>query len=45
MVCQVADGAVVGSSLVDLLHAEWKEGRGADTIQAYVRSLKEATRP
>jgi tryptophan synthase alpha chain len=45
MVCQVADGAVVGSSLVDLLHAEWKEGRGANTIQAYVRSLKEATRP
>ena len=42
MVCQVADGAVVGSSLVKLLHEKWPTDRPA--IAAYVRSLKEATR-
>ncbi len=42
MVCQVADGAVVGSYLVDLLHKEWPQGR-AKILEA-IKSLKEATR-
>jgi tryptophan synthase alpha chain len=44
MVCQVADGAVVGSSLVNLLHKEWNGGAGKDKIVAAVRELKAATR-
>jgi tryptophan synthase alpha chain len=43
MVCEVADGAVVGSALVDLLHRVWNDGKGAAEIQAYVASLKAAT--
>lgn len=43
MVCEVADGAVIGSALVDLLHREWKSGAGRKTITEYVRSLKAAT--
>ena len=43
MVCQVADGAVVGSSLVKLLHEKWSTDRAA--IRDYVQSLKAATRP
>lgn len=42
MVCQVADGAVVGSYLVDLLHKEWPQGR-AKVLEA-IRELKAATR-
>lgn len=42
MVCQVADGAVVGSFLVDLLHKEWPQGR-AKVLEA-IRELKAATR-
>lgn len=42
MVCQVADGAVVGSSLVDLLHREWPAGR--DNIRRAIQELKAATR-
>jgi tryptophan synthase alpha chain len=42
MVCEVADGAVVGSFLVDLLHKEWPQGR-AKILEA-VRALKAATR-
>ncbi|HWD38473.1 MAG TPA: tryptophan synthase subunit alpha [Fimbriimonas sp.] len=41
MVCQVADGAVVGSALVNLLHEEWPDGR--QRIVEFVRSLKTAT--
>ena len=41
-VCQVADGAVVGSYLVDLLHTEWPQG--ADKVLEAVRALKSATR-
>lgn len=41
-VCQVADGAVVGSYLVDLLHNEWPQGR--QKILEAVRELKAATR-
>lgn len=43
-VCEVADGAVVGSWLVDQLAREWRAGLGrADLVRA-VRALKEATR-
>ncbi len=44
-VCEQADGAVVGSSLVDLLASEWASGRGASTIREFVRGLKAGTRP
>jgi tryptophan synthase alpha chain len=43
MVCQVADGAVVGSALVKLLHEKWDHGRGRGEIVAWVRDLKRAT--
>jgi tryptophan synthase alpha chain len=45
MVCQVADGAVVGSALVKLLHEKWQGGKGREAIVSFVRSLKEATGP
>lgn len=41
-VCRVADGAVVGSYLVDLLHKEWPRGR--QRILEAIRDLKAATR-
>lgn len=44
MVCEVADGAVVGSFLVNLLHQKWNGGAGRDEIVAAVRELKEATK-
>ncbi len=44
MVCQVADGAVVGSFLVDLLHREWNGGSGREAVLSAVRNLKAATR-
>jgi tryptophan synthase alpha chain len=44
-VCQVADGAVVGSWLVSLLHDEWREGSGAALVRQQVAELKAATRP
>ncbi len=44
MVCEVADGAVVGSYLVNLLHQEWKGGQGRQKIVEAVRALKEATK-
>ncbi len=43
MVCQVADGAVVGSFLVDLLQREWQGGEGRAKIVAAIRELKAAT--
>lgn len=43
MVCSVADGAVVGSYLVRLLHEEWRGGAGRQKIVDAVRVLKEAT--
>ncbi|MHB8636971.1 MAG: tryptophan synthase subunit alpha [Fimbriimonadaceae bacterium] len=42
MVCAVADGAVVGSSLVELLHQKWGGGAGSSAIVEYLRSLKAA---
>ena len=44
LVCQTADGAVVGSALVKLLHERWNGGAGRQEILAFVSSLKEATR-
>lgn len=44
MVCQVADGAVVGSFIVDLLAREWNGGAGRETLIAAIRNLKNATR-
>lgn len=43
MVCHVADGAVVGSSLVKLLHEQWGIPGGDRVVGDYVKSLKEAT--
>lgn len=43
MVCRAADGAVVGSWLVDLLAQEWNGGAGREVIVASVRRLKDAT--
>lgn len=44
MVTTIADGAVVGSRLVSLLHGKWDGGRGAAAIKAEVAALKAATR-
>lgn len=44
MVCEVADGAVIGSWLVDFLCKEWRNGLGRDKLVSAVRELKEATR-
>jgi tryptophan synthase alpha chain len=43
-VCEVADGAVVGSALVERLHRQWDGGKGYRAVLTYVQSLKEATR-
>ncbi len=43
-VCELADGAVVGSFLVDLLHRYWNHGEGAEVIRSAVAELKQATR-
>ncbi len=42
-VCQSADGAVIGSSLVKLLAEKWQGGKGRAEIVAIVRELKLAT--
>lgn len=44
LVAQVADGAVVGSALVKLLHERWQNGGGRGEIVDFVRALKSATR-
>ena len=44
-VCEVADGAVVGSALVDLLHTKWRDGAGREEVVAWVKALKAATLP
>jgi len=43
MVSEVADGAVVGSYLVNLLHREWNGGKGRGAIVRAVKALKAAT--
>ena len=45
LICEVADGAVIGSALVKKLHERWDDGRGRDLIVEFVRSLKKATLP
>lgn len=42
MVCQVADGAVLGSRIVQLLHENWQDGKGAPIVRSEVQRLKEA---
>ena len=44
MVCEVAEGAVIGSALVDWLHRNWKDGEGRNELLELVESWKEATR-
>lgn len=43
-IAQVADGAVVGSWLVDWLAAHWNGGAGRAQLVAAVKELKDATR-
>lgn len=43
-ICSVADGAVVGSLLVEFLHTRWHGGRGRDDLVELVASLKAAAR-
>jgi tryptophan synthase alpha chain len=44
LVCEVADGAVVGSWLVDWLAKNWDGGKGRSELVRHLRTLKEATR-
>ncbi len=44
MVCSVADGAVVGSWLVDWLSKYWDHGAGQRELVEQIRALKAATR-
>jgi tryptophan synthase alpha chain len=43
-VCQFADGAIVGSWLVDWLAQNWKNGDGRPELVQLIRELKESTR-
>lgn len=43
-VCETADGAVIGSWLVDQLAREWQDGSGRAGLLADVAALKSATR-
>lgn len=43
-VCEYADGAIIGSWLVNRLASDWNDGLGANEIAAQVRNLKAATR-
>jgi tryptophan synthase alpha chain len=43
-VCTVADGAIVGSAIVNLIHQTWDNGAGATQLIAAIRELKAATR-
>ncbi|MCC6403726.1 MAG: tryptophan synthase subunit alpha [Fimbriimonadaceae bacterium] len=42
-VVSFADGAIVGSPIVDLVCREWKNGQGRETLARYVREMKQAT--
>lgn len=42
MVWEVADGAVVGSYIVDFLHQHWKNGDGRDALVEMIKRLKAA---
>jgi tryptophan synthase alpha chain len=41
-VCEFADGAIVGSALVELLAREWQGGAGRARVFEVVRALKAA---
>lgn len=43
-VCEVADGAVVGSFLVDMIGAQWNGGAGKEVLVHAMKGLKAATR-
>jgi tryptophan synthase alpha chain len=43
MVCEVADGAVIGSWLVDRLAKDWANGRGRDALLTEIKALKRQT--
>jgi tryptophan synthase alpha chain len=43
LVCQQADGAVVGSAIVSMLHKHWSNPGERHLIREFVRSLKSAT--
>ena len=43
-ICEYADGAIIGSWLVNKLASDWNNGQGANEIAAQVRNLKAATR-
>ncbi len=43
IVCEVADGAVVGSHLVNVLHNEWNQGAGRRKLIEAVSVLKSGT--
>ena len=43
LVCQEADGAVVGSAIVSMLHKHWGNPESRHLIGEFVRSLKDAT--
>ena len=44
MVCSVADGAVIGSWLVDFLAQKWDSGKGRAELVDAIKALKAATR-
>lgn len=41
LVWEFADGAIVGSSLVDLMHRVWSGGQGRQEVVDYLRKLKQ----
>lgn len=43
-VCQYADGAIVGSHLVQLIHNTWDGGEGKNKLFDEVKGLKQATK-
>lgn len=43
-ICQLADGAVIGSWLVNWLDKNWDNGKGKAALVAEIRSLKDGTR-
>lgn len=43
-VVSFADGAIVGSPIVELIEREWKDGQGRNALADYVASLKQATK-
>jgi len=43
-VCRYADGAIIGSWLVEFLHQNWKGGQGRQELVDAVSKLKQATR-